>query len=85
MSLTRVLLGLGSNNQRERNLTAGLDAVVLVVQADADQLGWSSDRAPEPLIRTDGRAAACMRPDPHGKLIQRMPAEKGFVKIRRKS
>lgn len=27
MSLTRVLLGLGSNNQRERNLTAGLDAL----------------------------------------------------------
>ena len=27
MSLTRVLLGLGSNNQRKRNLTAGLDAL----------------------------------------------------------
>ncbi|MCG6539546.1 2-amino-4-hydroxy-6-hydroxymethyldihydropteridine diphosphokinase [Pseudomonas sp. KSR10] len=27
MSLTRVLLGLGSNNKREQNLTAGLDAL----------------------------------------------------------
>ncbi|NKQ13206.1 2-amino-4-hydroxy-6-hydroxymethyldihydropteridine diphosphokinase [Pseudomonas sp. SST3] len=27
MSLTRVLLGLGSNNRREQNLTAGLDAL----------------------------------------------------------
>jgi len=27
MSLTRVLLGLGSNSRRERNLTAGLDAL----------------------------------------------------------
>lgn len=31
MSLTRVLLGLGSNMRREKNLTAGLDALELML------------------------------------------------------
>lgn len=32
MSLTRVLLGLGSNNRRERNLMAGLDALAQLLE-----------------------------------------------------
>ncbi len=31
MSITRVLLGLGSNSRREQNLTAGLDALELLL------------------------------------------------------